>query len=178
MTVIIGRLIGRAPWRWAVVAALVLQPLLGALPGWPSPPALPFDAPSARAANDAARSWGSNAAGQLGDTTTANRGTPVAVSALPAVTALSAGGSHSLALTGDGRVWAWGDNGYGQLGDGSTADRHTPIQLSGLTTVTAIAAGGTHSLALLGDGTVWAWGATRPANWATAAPASAPRRWR
>jgi len=72
--------------------------------------------------------------------------------------AISAGGSHSMALKSDGTVWAWGYNINGQLGHGSTTDSHVPVQVSGLTGVIAIAAGGNHSLALKANGTVWAWG--------------------
>ena len=64
------------------------------------------------------------------------------------VTAIAAGGDHSLALRSDGRVVAWGWNEYGQV--------RVP---KGLTNVVAIAAGWEHSLALRGDGTVVAWGA-------------------
>jgi hypothetical protein len=78
--------------------------------------------------------------------------------ALSASMAIAAGGFHSLALKGDGTVWAWGYNRDGQLGDGTTTNRTTPVQVSGLSGVTAIAAGTHHSLALKGDGTVWAWG--------------------
>jgi alpha-tubulin suppressor-like RCC1 family protein len=67
------------------------------------------------------------------------------------VTAIAAGGSHSLALEGDGTVVAWGCQGefvdYGQC--------NVPNGLAG---VTAIAAGSVHSLALKNDGTVVAWG--------------------
>ena len=71
---------------------------------------------------------------------------------------ISAGGSHSLALKGDGSVWAWGLNGDGQLGDGTIVTRVTPVAVSGLSDITAISAGGSHSLALKKDGTVWTWG--------------------
>ncbi|MDD2510381.1 MAG: DUF3048 domain-containing protein [Syntrophomonas sp.] len=82
----------------------------------------------------------------------------------PAVIAIVAGGSHSLALKNDGSVWAWGNNQNGQLGDGSTTCRSYPVQVKDgtgvgfLEGIVAIAAGGNHSLALKNDGTVWAWG--------------------
>jgi len=77
--------------------------------------------------------------------------------------ATSAGSTHSLALKGDGTVWAWGNNSHGRLGDGTTTDSPTPVQVMAsadvpLTGVTAISALGAHSLALKSDGTVWAWG--------------------
>ncbi|MEX2237778.1 MAG: RCC1 repeat-containing protein, partial [Dehalococcoidia bacterium] len=106
------------------------------------------------------RAWGYDGEGQLGDGgTNTEQPTPVAVSGLATVTAIAAGGAHSLALLSDGTVRAWGDDLFGQLGDGGTnTDQPTPVAVSGLTAVTAIAAGGGHSLALLSDGTVRAWG--------------------
>ncbi len=103
------------------------------------------------------RAWGWNALGQLGDRSTVDRQTPVAVPGLTGVVAVAAGGYHSLALKADGTVWAWGWNVVGQLGSGTT-DSSTPRLVPGLTGVAAVSAGGYHSLAVKTDGTVWAWG--------------------
>jgi alpha-tubulin suppressor-like RCC1 family protein len=93
--------------------------------------------------------WGYNPNGQLGTgTTTISSTIPVQVSGLTGVTAIAAGGNHSLAPKGDGSVWAWGYDQHGQLGNGTATDSSTPVQVSGLTGVTAIAAGEEHSLAL------------------------------
>jgi alpha-tubulin suppressor-like RCC1 family protein len=64
--------------------------------------------------------------------------------ALKDVTAIAAGGSHSLALFKGGKVRGWGDNGYLQCAEQSG--------------VVAIAAGWDHSLAIKNSGTVLAWG--------------------
>ena len=108
--------------------------------------------------------WGDNAGGQLGDgDTNSIWGKPVyevQALGLSGVTAVAAGGSHSVALKSDGTVWAWGYNDSGQLGDGTTTNRSTPVKVSGLSGVIAIAAGcwGQYTVALKSDGTVWAWG--------------------
>ena len=84
--------------------------------------------------------------------------TPVAISGMTDVRAVSAGFYFDLAVQADGTVWGWGVCMYGQLDDVIPPDFHTPVQVCGLTGVTAVAAGSVHSLALKEDGTVWAWG--------------------
>ena len=102
--------------------------------------------------------WGSNSNGQLGNGVTAgSQPSPVPVSVLTNVTAIAAGVNFSLALKGDGSVWAWGYNGSGQLGDNSIIDRWTPVQV-GTGGITAIAAGFNHSVAMNSGGTVYTWG--------------------
>ena len=107
--------------------------------------------PPTHAATGSPYSWGNNADGELGDGTTTNRPTPVAVSGLSGVVAIAGGIEHSLALLSDGTVRAWGANYYGQLGDGTGATQLTPVAVSGLSGVAAIAAGGFHGLAIRGS---------------------------
>ena len=107
---------------------------------------------------------GNNVHGQLGDGSTLHRHEPVpaAVDDLdaPEFSAVEVGREYSLALGGDGRVWAWGRNDQGQLGDGSGAQQERPVEvaLSDEIVVVALAAGEAHSLALASDGRLWAWG--------------------
>jgi alpha-tubulin suppressor-like RCC1 family protein len=120
-------------------------------------------------------SWGHGHMGQLGNTEDMNiksskdtlqekwiqhdETKPVQVKKISNVIAVSAGGSHALALTKDGTVWAWGNNMSGQVGSGDTRLVHsTAVPVVGLSEVIQVAAGTNYSLALRKDGTVWAWG--------------------
>jgi len=105
-------------------------------------------------------SWGWNGYGQLGDGVSGvNRTVPIQVVGLSNATAIAAGGDFSLALKGDGSVWAWGANWHGQLGDGTTTQHNLPAQVAGLSGVTGIGAGYSHALAVRSDGGARAWGA-------------------
>jgi formylglycine-generating enzyme required for sulfatase activity len=106
--------------------------------------------------------WGNNRFGQLGDgTTTSAFGaipTPVAVTGLATgVTAIAAGGSHSLAIQ-NGGVYAWGYNVLGQLGDGTFTNRTTPVPVTDMDSgVSAVEAGVNYSMAIQNGG-LFAWG--------------------
>jgi alpha-tubulin suppressor-like RCC1 family protein len=117
--------------------------------------------------------WGANNLGQLGNGCAlpcADSPTPMQVKdptgmgVLTNIVAIAAGRAHSLALRGDGAVFAWGANGDGQLGNHASSDSSLPVQVwagSGgccLSGATAIAAGSEHSMAVVGSG-VRAWGA-------------------
>ncbi len=74
---------------------------------------------------------------------------------------VAAGERHSVALTGDGQVWAWGYNGENQLGDGTTVTRAEPVRIGAAVfdrPITAIAVGRFHNLALDAGGRLWSWG--------------------
>jgi uncharacterized repeat protein (TIGR01451 family) len=102
--------------------------------------------------------WGSNTYGQLGlGDDFSQHLSPVQVPGLTGVTAIAAGGYHTLVLKSDGNVWAWGQNSRGELGDGTNAQRRSPVRV-GLTSVSAIKAGWGHSVAQKEDGTLFTWG--------------------
>ena len=75
--------------------------------------------------------WGDNAVGQLGDSTTITRSTPVAISNTGVLSGkkivqVAAGTFHSLALASDGSLYSWGHNYEGELGDGTKTARPSP----------------------------------------------------
>jgi len=112
--------------------------------------------------------WGYNGQGELGDGSTTNSDTPVAVSAgaIPGgttITQIAGGGSHSLALSSTGQLYTWGLNEYGQLGDSTITNSSVPVAVSAGAipagaTITQIAAGALHSLALSSTGQLYTWG--------------------
>ncbi len=114
--------------------------------------------------------WGANRLGELGDGTSTPSFVPTPVSSfdgrqqLASVRAISAGGSHTCALTTAGQVYCWGANRDGQLGIRATDDHHTvPVQVvdadgGSLANVVAVSAGGGHSCALTSAGHVYCWG--------------------
>ena len=108
----------------------------------------------------AMKCWGSNSSSRLGDGSSTERTTPVAVSGLSSgVAAMAAGGAHTCALTTAGAMKCWGSNSFGQVGDGTTTTRATPVAVSGLSSgVEAITAGNSHTCALMSSGGVKCWG--------------------
>lgn len=117
--------------------------------------------------------WGQNSSGQVGNSGEGNDSylnemkeeitiQTVPVKVLDGVAVVSCGGSHTMAITEDGTLWAWGSNDLGQFGDGGTESSSTPIKIMdhvvSVSTVPGIAfsnessCGG--SLILKDDGTV------------------------
>ncbi len=93
--------------------------------------------------NGTLETCGSDQFGQLGDGVTGeNSSTPVAVSNLTGVTAVSGANDYEAALTSSGKVYGWGNNSWGQLGNGYTVNSDVPVQALGITDATQIYAGG------------------------------------
>ena len=114
--------------------------------------------------------WGLNQYGQLGNNTTTNSRSPIAVQAAgtpmagKTIVQIAAGANHNMVLTSDGTVYAWGWNYHGQLGNNTKTNSNTIVAVQTIGTplagkkIVKIAAGQGHSLALTDDGRVYTWG--------------------
>lgn len=71
---------------------------------------------------------------------------------------VSAGGNHTLAIDGNGGLWAWGRNEFGQIGDGTSTTRSAPVVIDTVNSYILVSAGMHHSLAIRSDSTLWGWG--------------------
>lgn len=77
------------------------------------------------------------------------------------IVSVSAGRTHALAVTTEGKVVAWGSNGYGQLGSGGTVfETEKPVAVSGMNNALSVTVGGGGSFALVvkSDHSLWACG--------------------
>ncbi|HEY4954286.1 MAG TPA: hypothetical protein VII02_05325, partial [Gemmatimonadaceae bacterium] len=110
-------------------------------------------------ANNGWYCWGANDQGGLGDGTTTNRLTPVAVTGGLAFATVSSGGiNFTCGLTAANAAYCWGNNWYGQLGDGTMTDRYTPVAVTGGPTLVTVTAGLNHTCGLTADSLAYCWG--------------------
>ena len=120
--------------------------------------------------------WGEGDNGRLGngDSSHGDKDHPVTVvvgedgtTPLEGIVQISAGGTHTCALTVLGRVLCWGEGANGRLGndDSTGVDQEQPVTVvktegstAPLKDIVQISAGGTHTCALTSQGGVVCWG--------------------
>ena len=128
--------------------------------------------------------FGFNAYGQLGDSTTSDRYSPIRVlkgayngttylgdNSNNPIISITAGLGHVITLTANGAVYAFGENISGCLGDNTKSNRYTPIRVlkgayDGTTylgdnsnnPIISISAGAMHVITLTANGAVYAFG--------------------
>lgn len=102
--------------------------------------------------------WGSGASGRIGNGGTNSSATPVPVVGSYTWATISAGASHTCAVTLGGAALCWGNNFYGQLGTGSTIASYTPTAVSGGFTWDSIACGRSHTCGIVVGGTAYCFG--------------------
>lgn len=115
------------------------------------------------------RCWGRNHRGQLGDGSTEDRASPVAVSGLSDAVEVVTGDGHTCARRLSGEIVCWGADDRGQLGNGSGGASLTPASVPladavlGLDGVSSVAdrltASGDHTCARVRSGHLLCWGA-------------------
>jgi alpha-tubulin suppressor-like RCC1 family protein len=108
--------------------------------------------------------------GQLGDGSTLDRATPVAVSGGLTFTSITAGAFHTCGLVAGGAAFCWGANRNevvatateampsGQLGDGTSQHRSSPAAVTGALVFASISAGWFHTCGLTSGGVSYCWG--------------------
>lgn len=103
--------------------------------------------------------WGDNAYGQLGSGSMMDSNVPSFVGdGLPGWLMIDAGGNHTAAIDGSGKLWTWGRNGYGQLGIGNLITKYEPMQVGTETTWVLVSAGDDQTIAKKASGTLWGFG--------------------
>jgi len=113
----------------------------------------------------AAYCWGWNSAGQAGNDSGLYTMEPAAVAdpddGPVTYVAISAGGTHTCALTTAGAAYCWGWNFYGQLGNGDEVEKKAqakPVPVLGNLRFVSISAGELHTCGVTGSGVVYCWG--------------------
>lgn len=119
-------------------------------------------------ADSAVYCWGENNSGQLGNNSTVDVSSPVAVITSGVLSGktiqdLQAGLRHTCVRANSG-AYCWGNNGSGQVGDGTNATKWVPTTVSqqpgGLTSsnVVSIGGGSNRGCAVVSDGRTFCWG--------------------
>jgi alpha-tubulin suppressor-like RCC1 family protein len=101
--------------------------------------------------------WGFNSSGQLGQSDTTSRSSPVQVGALTNWSALATG-QHTIATKNNGQLWSWGSGSNGGLGLGNTVSLSSPVQVGALTNWLTPKISPRFTTCLKTDGTLWSWG--------------------
>jgi hypothetical protein len=107
--------------------------------------------------------WGNGACGRLGHGDETDQSAPKAVDGLVGIKAkeVACGGSHTLVLSEDGRVYSFGYGADSQLGHGDKKNRFTPTLIEAPLEgkfVVQVACGYNHSMALTRKGCFYTWG--------------------
>jgi len=102
--------------------------------------------------------WGAGTSGQLGDNTTVDKSSPVAVIGGFKWVDAEAGANHSMGMTRDGSVYTWGANSQGELGQNNILPKSSPTLVSGVGRCRRIYASGQTNYAITETRNVYAWG--------------------
>lgn len=110
--------------------------------------------------------WGNNGSLQSGSPVASAGSLPIQIALPETPVAVTAGASHSCALTAAGSAWCWGNNYYGQLGDGLSGAPRGPSRVRFGGQFESLSAGGDFTCGVSTRGAVYCWGAVQgPDGW-------------
>ena len=112
--------------------------------------------------------WGSGSSGQLGNNSTTNSSSPVAVNttgvlAGKTIKQISAGSFHTCAIASDNKAYCWGSGTSGQLGNNLYTNSSIPVAVNTTgvlagKTIKQISNGSSHTCAIASDDKAYCWG--------------------
>lgn len=103
--------------------------------------------------------WGRNTSGQLGDSTTTDRLSPVPLAGAAVFASLTAHApSHSCGIDGAGTALCWGQNSFGQLGNGTRTSSTVPAPVAESSPFVSLSVGFAHTCGVTVAGTALCWG--------------------
>lgn len=113
--------------------------------------------------NDVVYSWGNGVAGRLGHGSEEHFYFPKVMNTVPKdvqFVRISAGDSHSAAISSTFEVYTWGDGGYGKLGHGTLVNELAPRRVEELNSqnATDVSCGVYHTMVLTQDRKVFSFG--------------------
>jgi hypothetical protein len=104
--------------------------------------------------------WGNNGSLQSGSPVASAGALPIQIALPETPVAVTAGASHSCALTAAGSAWCWGNDYYGQLGDGLSGAPRGPSRVRFDGRFESLSAGGEFTCGVSTRGAVYCWGAS------------------
>lgn len=107
---------------------------------------------------DKVECWGSNFAGELGNSLPGRQLAPVEVSGITGAAGVKNGYKHACALLANGAVNCWGNNSSAALGDGTLTSSSTPVTVTGIPTAVQVGTGVAHTCAATITGELFCWG--------------------
>lgn len=102
--------------------------------------------------------WGINVWGALGNNSTINKSTPVAIHGNHTFCKIIIYYRYCIGMDNNGKTWAWGNNEYGQLGNNSNINKSTPVQVYGNHTFCKIVVNMDTNMAIDNHNKLWGWG--------------------
>ncbi len=100
--------------------------------------------------------WGKNNLGQVGDSSSEDRESPVQIGSDRKWESVSCGCSHTCGTSG-GNLYCWGSNSSGQIGDGTTYYYDMPQRIGNKIEWQKVSAGETHTCGIE-SGELYCWG--------------------